>query len=243
MSGTKFEFTQQDDSGFATLADKEKGPLIMEKWGLGRLEAKSFSFTGQLPVVFDPNDFFMQFFKKPGISVGDVESIELESLTTNAIGGSFFKKLWSGQYKLVRDVAGHPIQKCMDKKIGNVWVSDLLQTAILDEDSDEYDAFSEVDRKELIFQLIKAIVIGGEICQYEDTWDVYEPVVISLYKDCIGQSVVKNTSGAVTIVAKAFLLKKINGKDVRMDYDRSFCLLIVDTVGKKLKMLNFRCAI
>ena len=54
---------------------------------------------------------------------------------------------------------------------------------------------------------------------------------------------VKNTSGAVTIVAKAFLLKKINGKDVRMDYDRSFCLLIVDTVGKKLKMLNFRCAI
>ena len=124
-----------------------------------------------------------------------------------------------------------------------MWVSDLLQSAILDEDGDEYEAFTPEDRRELIFQVIKALVIGGEICQYEDTWDAYEPVVISLYKDLIGQSVVKNTSGAVNIVAKAFLLTKVNGKDVRMDYERSFCLFVVDTVGKKVRILNYRCAL
>ena len=131
----------------------------------------------------------------------------------------------------------------MDHKVNNMWVSDLLQTALIDDESDEWDAFNEADRRELMFHLIKAVVIGGEICQYEDNWDVYEPVVVSLYKDCIGQSVVKNTSGAVNIVAKAYLLKSVNGKDVKMDYDRSFCLLIVDTVGKKVRMLNFQCAI
>jgi hypothetical protein len=239
----KFAFRHEPDVVIPTLADKEKGPLILEKWGLRRLDARVYSFSGQLPVVFDPIDFFMQFLSVPGVSVGEVNSIELESLTTNTIGGSFFKKLWTGPYKLVRDVPDHPIQKCMDKKVNGVWVSDLLQTAILDDESDEYGAFSDVDRKELVFQVIKALVIGGEICQYEDTWDVYERVVTSLYKDLVGQSVVKNTSGAISIIAKPYLLIKVNGKDVRMDSDRSFCLLVADPLGKKVRMLNFQCAV
>jgi hypothetical protein len=239
----KFVFRHEPDVVIPTLADKEKGPLILEKWGLRRLDARVYSFTGQLPVVFDPIDFFMQFLSVPGISVDEVTSIELESLTTNTVGGSFFKKLWSGPHRLVRDIPGHPIQKCMDKRVNNVWVSDLLQLAILDDESDEYGAFNEADRRELIFQVIKALVIGGEICQYEDTWDIYERVVTSLYKDLVGQSVVKNTSGAVSIIAKAYLLTKVNGKDVRIDYDRSFCLLVADPVGKKVRMLNFHCAI
>jgi hypothetical protein len=206
------------------------------------MEARTFTFTGQIPVVFDPTDFFMQFLAVPGISVGEMKSIELEPLTTNTIGGSFFKKLWAGN-RLARDSPGKPIQKCLDRRVNGIWVSDLLQTAILDEDSEEYEVFSPSDRQELIYQLMKILVVGGDICQYEDEWDSYEGIVTSLYKDIVGQSVVKNTSGAVSIIAKAYLLKKVNGKDVRMDFDRSFCILVVDVVGKKVRMLNYRCAI
>jgi hypothetical protein len=239
----RFVFEPAPEQTLPTLADKAKGPLILEKWGLSRLQSKIYTFAGQLPVVFDPITFFTQFLSVPGVSIGDIHSIELETLTTNTVGNAFFKKLWTGPHRLVRDVPGKPIQKCMDKKVNDLWVSDMLQSAIVDDDSDEYEAFSESDRKELIFQLIKAVVIGGEICQYEDTWDVYEPIVTSLYKDLVGQSVVKNTSGAVSIVANAYLLKKVNGKDVRSDYDRSFCLLVVDSYGKKVRMLNHRCAV
>jgi hypothetical protein len=240
---TKVAFQPAPEQTLPTLTDKDKGPLILEKWGLSRLESKIYTFAGQMPVVFDPISFFTQFLSIPGLAVEDITSIELETLTTNTVGNTFFKKLWSSKYKLVRDVPGKPIQKCMDKKVNDLWVCDLLQSALVDEDGDEYEAFSESDRKELIFQLIKALVIGGEICQYEDSWEVYEPVVTSLYKDLVGQSVVKNTSGAVSIVANAFLLKKVNGKDVRVDLDRSFCLLVVDPHGKKVRMLSYRCAI
>jgi hypothetical protein len=243
MAASRFTFTPDAETPIATLVDKEKGPLILEKWGLGRLDARVFKFTGQLPVVFDPIDFFIQFLSSPSISTGPVTSIEVETLTTNTIGAAFFKKLWNGPHKLVRDVPGKPIQKCMDKRVGDVWASDLLQLALIDDESDEYEAFSAVDRKELIFHLIKAVVIGGEICQYEDAWDVYERVVTSLYKDLIGQSVVKNSSGAISIIAKPYLLLKVNDRDVRIDRERSFCLLIVDPVGKAVRLLNFRCAI
>ncbi|OHT04690.1 hypothetical protein TRFO_27687 [Tritrichomonas foetus] len=239
---SKFEFTELAEHGFSTLNDKEKGSLILEKWGLGAMKVRTFSFTGQLPTVFDPTDFLMQFFTTKGVSMFGVESIEYETLTTNVTGRTYWKKLWSGPTKLVRDVPNHPIQKCMDKKINSIWVSDLLQTALVDDESEEYEVFTENDRKELIFYIMKALVLGGEICQYEDNWDTYEPIVISLYRDVVGQSVVKNTSGAVSIVARSFLIKKVNDTEVCTD-ERSFYLVVVDTIGKKVRVMNFMASI
>ena len=239
----KFEFTELPEDGFSTLKDKDKRALIMEKWGLGALVARTFSFTGQIPTAFDPKDFLMQFLKTKGVSTFGVESVDFETLTTNVTGKTFFKKLWSGPVKLVRDVPNHPIQKCMDKKVNTIWVSDLLQTALIDDESEEYDVFSDNDRKELIFFLMKALVLGGEICQYEDYWDTYEPVIISLYRDFVGQSVVKNSSGAVSIIARPFLITKTNDTSVQSDPDRSFYLVCVDIIGKKVRVLNFMCSV
>lgn len=240
---TKFEFAELPENGFSTLNDKEKRSLILEKWGLNRLCARTFTFNGQLPTVFDPKDFLLQFFKSKGVTTTAVESIEFETLTTNVTGRTFWKKLWSGSVKLVRDVGNHPIQKCIDRKVHGVWVSDLLQTALVDDESEEYEVFTENDRKELIFHVMKALVLGGEICQYEDSWDVYEPVVISLYRDLVGQSVVKNSSGAVSIVARAFLMTKANDLNILSDPDRSFYIVVVDSIGKKVRLINFMSSI
>lgn len=240
---TKFEFTELPENGFSTFSDKDKGSLILEKWGLHNLIIRTFSFTGQMPTVFDPMDFLMQFFKTKGVASQGVESIEFDTLTTNVTGRTFWKKLWSGSTKLVRDVGAHPIQKCIDRKINGIWVSDLLQTALLDDESEEYEIFTENDRNELIFHVMKALVLGGEICQYEDNWDVYEPIITSLYRDLVGQSVVKNSSGAVSIIARAFLLKKVNDTNILSDPDRSFYIVVVDPIGKKVRVLNFMCSV
>jgi hypothetical protein len=37
------------------------------------------------------------------------------------------------------------------------------------------------NRKEFIFQIMIAIVFGGEYCQYEDNWDEYEKIITSTY--------------------------------------------------------------
>lgn len=238
-SDNKWSFEELPDNGFKTFADKDKVALINEKWGLRDLTARTFSFQGNLPVPFDPQAFFTEFFKTPRTCLAAVKSMELEPLTTNAIGAKFWKKLWTPPNEICRSSTGHYIQKCPDHHVHGLWLSDCLQVALLDEDSEEYDVFTPEDRRELLFHVIKLLVIGGEVCQYEDEFDVYEPVIISLYRDLIGQSVVKAQSGAISIVARPYLLKKTNDVSTYRDPDRSIYLLVVDTVGKKVRVLSF----
>jgi hypothetical protein len=44
---------------------------------------------GNLPVPFDPEAFFIEFFKIPRTATSAVKSVELGSLTTNAIGRNY----------------------------------------------------------------------------------------------------------------------------------------------------------
>ena len=120
-----------------------------------------------------------------------------------------------------------------------MWLCDRLQNGILDEDSEEFDVFSDADRKELIFQLMKLLVIGGVYCQFEDNFDVYEPVIVSLYKDMIGQSVVKEQSGAISVVARAFLITSVNGMDAVADEDRGAFIVVIDVIGKRARVVKY----
>ena len=53
------------------------------------------------------------------------------------------------------------------------------------EDSDLYDIFSEDDRSEFVFILLKHLCLGGAVCQYEDDIKPYLDTVKSLYKELI----------------------------------------------------------
>lgn len=234
-----WEFTEQADNGFQTWADKDKMTLINEKWGLNGIKARTFNYTGELPTPFNPQTFFSALLNTKGVASEEVKSLDLEPLTTISVGNKFWKKLWTPPNNICRNATGHYINKCPDHHVRGMWLSDCLQVALLDEDSEEYEVFTQEDRKELLFQVIKLLVLGGEICQYEDEWDTYEPVITSLYRDLIGKSVVKNTSGAISVVARAFLLTKTNGKSILSNPDRSMCLLVIDTVTKKVRMLEY----
>lgn len=56
---------------------------------------------------------------------------------------------------------------------------------LLLEDSDNFECYSDNERDEVLFKLFFHLVIGGPICQYEDTIQPYLDVTKSLYKDLI----------------------------------------------------------
>jgi len=238
----RWTFEEEQKPGFSTLEKKDMMNLLVSKWGLSDMVLRSFVYTGEIPVPFNPSDFFLSFFQTRGLSTFKVESLVVEELTANTTGKGIWKKLWTPPNNIMRNSSGHYITKCPDHHVRGMWLSDCLQVAIFDEDSEEYDAFTPEDRKELIFNVMKSCVIGGQICQYEDEFDVYEPVITSLYKDLVGQSVVKTSSGAISVVARAYILKEINQERVRLDEDRSFCFLVIDTVAKKVRLMSYNCA-
>lgn len=53
------------------------------------------------------------------------------------------------------------------------------------EDSEFYNLYNQKDREEFLFRLFKHIVIGGELVQPSEDFNVYTNFVKNLYKDLI----------------------------------------------------------
>lgn len=56
---------------------------------------------------------------------------------------------------------------------------------LLDEDSEEYGLYTENERKEFVFRILQMLVLGGVLCQFEDTLQPYLDVTRSIYKDLV----------------------------------------------------------
>ena len=61
----------------------------------------------------------------------------------------------------------HPgdIAKCLDVQCGEVLVSDRLRKLLLDEEDEEWELFSEAERRELIFHVLRRLAVGGGLNQ------------------------------------------------------------------------------
>jgi len=56
---------------------------------------------------------------------------------------------------------------------------------LLDEESEEYNLYSEDERNEFVFRIFQMLVLGGTLCQFEDILQPYLDVTKSIYKDLI----------------------------------------------------------
>merc|ERR1712046_461156 len=71
--------------------------------------------------------------------------------------------------------------------------------AILMEESELYDAFSEKERKEFLFRIFSHLIFGGASNQYEDHVEEYFKVTKDVYKDLL--TVRRNDVGDVEVVS------------------------------------------
>lgn len=56
---------------------------------------------------------------------------------------------------------------------------------LLEEDSDKYHKISADDRQEFLFKVFKHVVLGGELCQYEDIVPPYIDTAKIIYRDMV----------------------------------------------------------
>jgi len=56
---------------------------------------------------------------------------------------------------------------------------------LLNKEAEEYNLYSEEERNEFVFRIFQILVLGGILCQFEDTLQPYLNITKSIYKDLI----------------------------------------------------------
>ncbi|EFN73792.1 Uncharacterized protein C11orf70, partial [Camponotus floridanus] len=110
-------------------------------------------------------------------------SVEIKQVPCSVLSMSFFNKLKDPDNGIVHDSG--TICKRYDMQVEDFLVSDNLRGMLLDEKSEEYNLYSEEERNEFMFRIFQMLVLGGILCQYEDTLEPYLDVTKNIYKDLI----------------------------------------------------------
>jgi len=160
-------------------------------------------------------------------------SLKYERLPTTVLRLDFFDRM-NDEGGVVRS---GDIRKCFDAQCGEVLVSDMLRKLMLDETAEEWDLYSEAERKELIFQVMRRLAIGGGMNQYDDTIEHYLNLTRSLYKDLV--AVQKTSTGALQVRSLTFAVHSVDGSSAAL-FPRpsplNFCYVTVDPLAKLVKM-------
>ena len=102
------------------------------------------------------------------------------------------------------DIAG-----CFDVPCGDILVSDRLRKMILDESSEEWELYSEQERNELIFHVMKRLAVGGGMNQYDNQFQPYLDITKKLYKDLV--TVSKSAAGALQVSSITYEIESVSG--------------------------------
>ncbi|NXI59605.1 CF300 protein, partial [Chloroceryle aenea] len=193
--GAGFAFRALPQKAFRCLEDREIRDRLL-KWSMqGRITAQAFSFDQRFK-PYQKDEFVMAFFNDQNVNSNlkllsasgqwttlgsKVTKIEATVVPCTQISMSLFDRLYSEG--VVRE--NGDIVKCYDDYYDDIPISDELRKVLLLEDSDHYDLFSQLDRKEFLFCLFKHLCIGGTLCQFEDVIDPYLETTKALYKDLV----------------------------------------------------------
>lgn len=115
-----------------------------------------------------------------------------------------------------------------------------MREFLLNPDSENASTYSELEQKELIFQIFRLFAIGGALCQPEDNINKYLSLTKIAYKEVV--TVFRNSNtNAVQVSGKAFRIKNVAGMELFPDNPTSphnVCLAIVDPLKKQIVFLK-----
>ncbi|XP_072764303.1 cilia- and flagella-associated protein 300 isoform X2 [Anoplolepis gracilipes] len=110
-------------------------------------------------------------------------SVEVKQVPCSVLSMSFFDKLKNPDNGITYS-SGTICKRC-DMQVEDFLISDNLHGMLLDEESEEYNLYSKEERNEFVFRIFQMLVLGGILCQFEDTLEPYLDVTKSIYKDLI----------------------------------------------------------
>ncbi|NXP72699.1 CF300 protein, partial [Ramphastos sulfuratus] len=245
-----FVFRSLPQKVFPCLENRDIRDRLL-KWCMhGGITAQAFSFDQQFK-PYQKDEFVMAFFNDQNVksslkllsasgqwtTLGSkVTRVEATLVPCTQISMAFFDRLYS--QGVVRET-GH-IVECYDDYYDDILIADELRKVLLVEDSDHYDLFSQLDRKEFLFCLFKHLCIGGTLCQFEDVVGPYLETTKALYKDLV--SVQKNReTKEIHVVSTVFRVSAYDDKGLcypsSKTHEQTFAYLIVDPCKQHVHIL------
>ncbi|XP_049322669.1 cilia- and flagella-associated protein 300 isoform X1 [Astyanax mexicanus] len=187
-----YTFNALPDKTFTFQQDSHTAGLLM-KWGMcGRISTQAFNFD-QTFQSYKKNDFALNFFQDPCVKNSlktldasgvwkplgsDITRVDVEDVPCSKVSVDIFDPILSSG--IVRP-SGH-IVKCFHEVHPDF---DQLRMMLLEQESENYHVVSRSDRQEFLFRLFKHVVLGGELCQYEDIISPYIEAAKKIYKDLV----------------------------------------------------------
>ena len=109
---------------------------------------------------------------------------------------------------------------------------------ILNDDSDLSHVYSEQDKKQLIFQLFKLLVIGGPLNQSDTRIDRYLDLTKKIYKDLL--TVYKDSvTNQIKAVNRVYLVQSVEGCCLHpTENDLNTFIVNIDPVKKTAILLR-----
>lgn len=249
----KFIFTPISDPSHYLNIFKKENFQTLEKWGLiQNMELVKFRFNlnfelkdldrflkdlfndKQVKANFSPlNTIYIEPKKDEkkenyfsSTSAGTIENFKFNRLSTRATSLDIFNTVYESD--ICNEENGY-IKKDFEEYVDDIQISDKLKQALLMEESEYYCAFSEEIRREFLFHIFKRIVIGGSLCQYEDTIYEYLNMTKNFYKDLVSASkdpdskeiYIRSTVVEITDIEKQNIFKTKN-------HPQNFFYIIID---------------
>lgn len=87
--------------------------------------------------------------------------------------------------------SGH-IRRQMDQFISGLTVSDLLKDMMVNDDSEYAEVFSDEEKDEFLYHILRRCVIGGPLCQPCDSIKDYLEPIKEFYRGKLGWSISDN---------------------------------------------------
>ncbi|XP_043284853.1 cilia- and flagella-associated protein 300-like [Venturia canescens] len=190
----KYTFVPLPEKNLEGINDKKTGEFF-KKWGTN-FSIQEYLFNEPFH-QYHKQPFAEAFFKNEHVAntlkIYDggswmprgipASSITIKQIPCSVMNMSFFDKVKNPENKIIHDSG--TICKRWDTEIDGIMVSDNLRGMLLDEDSPEYFLYPAAERSEFIFRIFQTLVIGGELCQYEDALEPYLEYTKNFYKNLI----------------------------------------------------------
>ena len=173
------------ETRLACFSSREAKEILMQ-WNLDKnIVVEKFRFSGAFNLS-DGSEYdrlISDFLKTSqctsllGMSgvVAEPYSIATDQLNTTVMSMDFFDRLTESGMIL----SNGGIRGCFDDTFDGITISDQLREFLVNENSENASALSEIEKREFIFCVFKLFVIGGAMCQPDTSIDRYSPNLLN----------------------------------------------------------------